>query len=101
MDVGTLKADAARVVTGLGGAPVPLDWSGCDAVWPALEAMAADGAVVVVKIDGERRGEDDTGRYTVLVSGGPLGEEFFRTDTPILEEGLAQAILHYAERCWR
>jgi hypothetical protein len=35
------------------------------------------------------------------VSNGPLEEDFFRLDTPILEEGLAKAILFYAEKCWK
>ena len=62
--------------------------------------MANEGSTVVVKIDGERRGEDDNGRYTVVVSGGPLGENYFRMDVSSLEEGLAKAILHFAQASW-
>jgi hypothetical protein len=101
MDTKTAKSEAAQVLADLGIGSIPGDWSGCDAIWPALEEMANEGSTVVVKIDGQRRGEDDNGRYTVLVSGGPLGEDFFRMDTTTLEEGLAKAILHFAEARWK
>jgi hypothetical protein len=102
MDTITLKQSVSRIIKDLGLASVRPDWSGCDAVWKALEEMANEGATVVVKIDGQRTSPDDNGRYTVLVSGGPLGsEDFFRTDTHVLEEGLSKAILYYAEKCWK
>ena len=102
MDTDTLKQTVSQIITELGLASVKPDWSGCDAVWKALEEMANEGATVLVKIDGQRTGPDDNGRYTVLVSGGPLGsEDFFRTDTHALEEGLSKAILYYADKCWR
>ena len=100
MDTELAKVEAAQIVADLGIASVPADWHGCDAVWPALEKMATEGSTVVIKIDGERRGEDDNGRYTVVVSGGPLGENFFRIDVSNLEEGLAKAILHFAQTTW-
>lgn len=100
MDTELAKIKAAQIVADLGIATVPGDWHGCDAVWPVLEEMANEGSTVVVKIDGERRGEGDNGRYTVLVSGGPLGENFFRMDVSNLEEGLAKAILHFAQATW-
>jgi hypothetical protein len=92
------RAAVASLLRDRGLASPPVDWEGCDAVWPALEAMADEGAVVVVKLDGERTGR--SGRYSVVVSGGRLGEDYFRQDTAVLEDGLARAILHYAERCW-
>jgi hypothetical protein len=102
MDTATLKQSASKIITDLGLASVNPDWSGCDAVWNALEEMANEGATVIVKIDGQRKPPDDNGRYTVLVSGGPLGsEDFFRTDTHVLEDGLSKAILYYAEKCWK
>src|SRR5688572_5147245 len=95
-----MRAEAAKIARELGLANVPPTWSGCDAVWGVLEEMGNEGATVVIKIDGQRTGPEDTGRYTVIVSGGPLGEDFFRLDTPVLEEGLAKAILYYARKCW-
>ena len=99
MDTELAKVKAAQIVADLGSLR-PGDRHGCDAVWPVLEEMANQGSTVVVKIDGERRGEDDNGRYTVVVSGGPLGENFFRMDVSNLEEGLAKAILHFARAVW-
>ena len=101
MEQKMVRAEAARLAKQLGIADIRPDWRGCDAVWDVLEEMASEGATVVVKIDGQRNGPDDNGRYTVLVSGGPLGEDFFRRDTRVLEEGLAEAIVHYAEKCWK
>ena len=101
MESNTHQAAASRILQDLGIADVSPDWNGCDPVWPVFEKMANEGATVVVKIDGERSPPADTGRYTVVVSGGPLKDDFFRTDTAVLEEGLARAILHYAERCWK
>lgn len=101
MESDKARAEAARRAKELGLADIRPDWRGCDAVWDVLEAMAAEGATVVIKIDGQRNGPDDNGRYTVLVSGGPLGEDFFRRDTPVLEDGVAEAIIYYAERCWK
>ncbi len=85
----------------LGLADIGPDWQGCDAVWSVLEEMATEGASGIAKIDGQRTSSGDVGRYTVVVSGGPLGEDLFRLDTGVLEEGLAKAIIHFAERCWR
>lgn len=90
------KAEVAALALRIGIAPIDADWSGCDAVWPILEKIRSEGGVVIVKLDGERR----TCPYTVAISGGPLGEDFFRTDIATLEEGLAAAILFYAERRW-
>lgn len=101
MDIQSLKARAAQVVQEIGLATVTTNWSGCDPMWAVFEEMSREGATVVIKIDGQRTGTEDNGRYTVLVSGGPLGENFFRLDTPVLEEGLAKAVLFYAERRWQ
>lgn len=76
------------------------DWNGTDAVWLLLEKMKEDGAVVIIKLDGERKGEDDNGPYTALVSGPPLGGDAIRTDAHVLEEALAYVICLYAERFW-
>gem|GEM_PF-3494816 len=100
VDESNVKADAAKVARELGLANIPPTWTGCDAVWKVLEEIADGGSTVVIKIDGERTGPEDSGRYTVVLSGGPLGEDFFRLDTPILEEGLAKAIVYYARKCW-
>ncbi|PQO46758.1 hypothetical protein [Blastopirellula marina] len=90
------KAEVADLALRIGVTAIDADWTGCDAVWPILERIRSEGAVVVIKLDGERRSR----KYTVVISGEPLGEDFFRTDTASLEEGLAAGILFYAERRW-
>ncbi len=100
MEESNVRAEAAKVARELGLANVPPTWDGCDTVWKVLEEMANSGCTVVIKIDGQRKEPEDRGRYTVVLSGGPLGEDFFRLDTAILEEGLAKAILYFARKCW-
>lgn len=100
MNTDVLKQRVSQLVRELGLAELSPHWRGCDEVWPVLERMSKEGATVVIKIDGQRTGIDDNGRYTILVSGGSLGEDFFRADTPVLEDGLARAILFYAQKCW-
>ena len=95
-----LKERASQLLYDLGIAAVDPDWTGCDPVWSVLERIGDEGATFLVKIDGGR-GPQDNGRYTVVVKGGPLKETFFRTDCRVLEEGLAAAIIHYAEACWK
>ncbi|MDW8244620.1 MAG: polymorphic toxin-type HINT domain-containing protein [Thermogemmata sp.] len=89
-----------KVARDLGLVNIPPNWNGCDDVWSVLGEMANNGSTVVIKIDGERMRPEDNGRYTVVVSGGPLGGDFFRVDTTTLEEGLAKAIIYYARKCW-
>ena len=96
---GDLRDQVSDVAICLGLPALPEDWTGCDAVWPLLERMREEGAVVLVKLDGER-GPGDNGAYTVLASGGGLDGDFVRIDSAVLEEGLATVILGYAEKCW-
>ena len=82
------------------GIEIPEDWRGVDAVWPLLERMRADGAIVLVKLDGARTGPHDGGAYTVLASGAPLAGEPIRTDAATVEAALAFVIARYASRAW-
>lgn len=77
------------------------DWEIWEELWPALEAMADEGAVIVVKLDGGRTQDEFPRRYTVIVSGGKLGDEFYREDTADLEGALCEAIVFYAEKVWK
>jgi len=79
-----------------------LDIDGADASWrdslqllAALDAVGRDGANVLLKIDG---GRSDDRPYTVVVSGGRLGEEFFRKDGAALVSLLREAVVFYAAR---
>lgn len=101
MTLKEIKQQACLLLAELGIDDVSPNWIGCDPVWKAFEKMRAEGAVVVIKLDGERMQANDNGRYTVVVSGPPLGDNFFRIDCNVLEEGLAKAIIHYAAVCWK
>lgn len=101
MNASRNKEAAGQLLSKLGIAAVGSNWTGCGEVWDAFEKMADEGATVVIKIDGQRKSVEDSGRYTLIVSGGPLNEDFFRTDCSDLDEGLAQAVLHYARHGWK
>jgi hypothetical protein len=61
-----------------------------------LEAIAQDGAVIVLKIDGERKG--DANIFTVVLSGGRLkSEDFFRMDGGDLSSLIDSALKFYEE----
>ncbi|CAM3908390.1 hypothetical protein VA7868_01128 [Vibrio aerogenes CECT 7868] len=78
---------------------IPDDWSGIDAVLPIIERIKCDGAVFIIKIDGER-GDDDNGPYSILVFGKPLGELCISTDAHNLDDGLTYVIGTYANHVW-
>lgn len=67
---------------------------------PFIEKMKNEGAVVVIKFDGERTKIDDSGSYTVLVSGQVLNGDFIRTDSDSLKSALVYVIGNYGEKFW-
>ena len=68
-------------------------WNGSLRLLAALDAVGRDGANALVKIDGER----STGHpYTVVISGGRLGEHYFRKDGEELQSLLCEALSFYA-----
>jgi hypothetical protein len=72
-----------------------------DEYLPYFERMRAEGAVVLLKIDGPR-GPGDNGPYTAMVKGGRLGEEvFFRIDSRVFVEAAAYITVEYARACWK
>lgn len=98
MDTSNPKRKVSELVYDLGLAIVDPEWSGVDPLWDVLERIASEGAVVLLKIDGER----NSSRYTAHISGGSLGpEDFFRADCETIEEGIAKVILHYADKVWQ
>lgn len=76
------------------------EWKGLDDFLPLLERMREDGAVVVVKLDGQRTAEDDAPPYTVVLSGGHLGNDYVTVGAVTLPEALARATLGYAAQAW-
>lgn len=95
-----MNANQVTTIAAHIGLDVPPDWHGVDAVWSLLEKMRGEGAIVIVKLDGERRAPDDTGPYTVLASGAPLGGDAIRIDARTIEEALIYLICRYASRVW-
>lgn len=94
------RARVARIGTRFGHV-IQDDWRGIAPVWPLLEQMRAEGAVVLVKLDGERRPPRDNGQYTVVASGGPIGAHPIRTDAGSIEAALTHLIVEYDRRVWR
>jgi len=90
------KQDIASMLADVLSINISADWYGVDPVMPALEKMRADGSVLLIKLDGERAQH----WYTVVVKGGLLGEEAFRTDADTLEEALCYVIGNYAQTVW-
>lgn len=76
---------------------VPDDWSLQD-VWPLLDRVREDGAIVLLKLDGLR----SHNHYTVVVSGGLLEkEDVIRTDAPTIEEAICFGLCNYGVRGWK
>ncbi|MCW1887378.1 hypothetical protein OKA04_21755 [Luteolibacter flavescens] len=65
--------------------------------WQLLDQMRAEGSVVLVKLDGERTLDP----YTLVISGGPLGENYFRKDGSSINELIAEGANFYDGLIWR
>lgn len=88
-----------QIARHLGQEP-PVTWRGCDVFLELLEQMRREGAVVVIKLDGQRSSQSDAEPYTVIISGGGLGEGFTQSNGGAMEEALAVAVLDYAQLAW-
>ena len=66
-----------------------------------IERIMDEGCVVVIKFDGARTQPDDTGPYTAIITGQPLGDTFFRTDAKTFEAAVAYVIVEYAKHRWQ
>lgn len=75
------------------------DWAGVDAVMPLLDRMRAEGAVVLIKLDGERS-EGDNGPYTAAMMGAALVDHACRIDAHFMEDAIAYIIVEYARVKW-
>ena len=79
---------------------IPIDWSGVDFLLPIIEKIKEDGAIFIIKFDGERSNINDNGAYSVLIFGKPLGDLSINTDAETLDEGLTFVICKYAQTVW-
>ena len=93
------KEEIVALAERIAGLSLEPDWTGCGAVFGLLERMREEGAVVLIKLDGERVG-GSAHPYTLMVSGGPLGDDFFRLDCKSIDEGLCYIIGNYSEVAW-
>ena len=80
------------------GINLPDEWSGLSSVLPLLEEIRSDGAIVVIKLDGTPQASQP---YVVIVTSGPLHEDYVKSAAPDLEQALGSAIVNYARRCWQ
>jgi hypothetical protein len=72
-------------------------WGRVSGLLAALDAVGRDGANAMVKIDGARPNGEI---YTVVVSGGKLGDAFFRKDGADVDALLRDAVSFYREHAW-
>src|SRR5689334_22148412 len=72
-------------------------WKDVCSLLQVMDVIAKEGATVVVKFDGERTAD----RYTVIISGGRLGADFYRGDSDDLSNSLEGGIRHYDAKVWR
>ena len=54
--------DIVRLVKSL-GEKISDDRKGIDAVYPLIEMIKNEGGIFMIKVDGERTNEDDTGMF--------------------------------------
>jgi hypothetical protein len=73
---------------------------GIDAFMPLVDKVVSDGVSFVLKVDGERTGTEDNGRFTAVISGTKLGERYYRVDSDSLEGAVAYVIVNYARDMW-
>lgn len=64
--------------------------------WPLLKRIQSEGSVVLVKLDGER----ETDCYTLVITGGLLGDDYFRKDSDDLVELIQEAVNFYTGLIW-
>jgi hypothetical protein len=69
----------------------PNAWNAAAPLLQELDKHSNEGVTAIVKIDGERESQ----KYTVVLSGGQLGERFFRQDGDCLPTLLELAIDFY------
>jgi hypothetical protein len=99
MDLKKYRQSVTKLAESMGIISFQEELTGLDAFLPLLEKMRLEGAIILLKLDGER-GKGDTGPYTALVSGKMLNGDFFRIDADSMENALAYVVVHYARHQW-
>ncbi|MEV0650620.1 NAD(P)H-quinone oxidoreductase [Phytomonospora sp. NPDC050363] len=94
------EGDFASVVRELGGADVILDNMGASYLAPNLDALAADGRIVVIGLQGGRKGELDLGKLMAkrgTIHGAGLRARPLRQRVSIVGEVESQVWPHIAD----
>jgi len=79
------------------------EWKGIDAVFPILNKIKDENAVVLIKIDGERNfnTKNESGPFTVLILKGALKDNFIKYELWSLEEAVYKSIIEYNDLFWK
>lgn len=72
--------------------PLANELSGLDDLEPLFASMMDEGAVIIIKMDGERSEE----RFDAFISGGGLGRQSVRAQGETSLEAMCRAIVKYA-----
>jgi hypothetical protein len=73
--------------------PLTEDWNTVPLI---LKLIAKDGASVLLKTDGER----DKNIHTIIIQGGPLGDDYIRLETDEITHGVYKAASEYCSKIW-
>lgn len=93
-------AQVGELAKALGLDDFPAEPRGVDAFTPLIERAFAEGAVILVKWDGQRTTDARPLPYTAVISGPPLGTDCLRADAASLESALARVLVRYGEARW-
>ncbi|WP_027708442.1 hypothetical protein [Zooshikella ganghwensis] len=94
------KNDIIKIASNLGISCIDDNWTGIDSILPLIEKIREDGAIFIIKFDGERNDPSDNGKYSFLIFGRPLNDINIKTDANTLDEGLIYVIGKYADTVW-
>lgn len=72
-------------------------WHDASELLAVVDAIGREGSSAVIKVDGAR---ENKAVYTVVLSGGSLGEDYFRKDGADLISVLQEAISFYQNKVW-
>lgn len=72
-------------------------WEEASCLLAAIDAIGREGVSAVIKVDGKR---DNGLIYTIVLSGGSLGESYFHRDSDDLLVALQEAVAFYNDNVW-
>jgi hypothetical protein len=63
------KGFIAKIAIEFSSQAIPDNWIGIDAVLPLIERIREDGSIFIVKFDGERTRDSESGPFLVVIFG--------------------------------